>query len=668
MDGKGLIIFIQLLYISLFLSIIGEPLRFLFAHHSSFFRKLDLMQSYVTDVYLGGLIVYTVAMIPLGLFDVAISWGLVVIGIVLSILLHRDKLKTIKKIFPFDKLVRVKINDYLSSKKVPLLVFAMFIMVLWIQILAVTNFIFGSIHDTSLHALFVQLILENKGIPETHSPYVPAAIIYPQASHAVFAYASHILVYPPPKAVFYITPLFSAMSVLAAYHLGKKHQISSEGHLGLSLSFVMAFVSAWPLYVTWGGNPFVLGFPLFLICLGLFSYVWDSNPKWWEYAIVGVLFGYLASIQLAYYETLIVSMILWLVLQFFRDPMKLRAKIGGYLGIFAFSLLPLSPFLYRFIAFYHYPGHNIGLPPDFMGYSEPRLSLDLQFKWIFDNISPYPLLRWGFAFLLIISGVTILIKCRDLLRSSHCRDYVGLVVFCSSVILICLSYLPQDIWGIIPHGSVGIIAFIPFYLLVALFNVYLYSALNKPQHAGNALWRPLIKPFIKKSGRTSAGRSLAALFLIFFVMFGPFVYSRVVLDRETLTGAYRVFAVTTQDDQDLMLWMRDDLPYDAVVLINPYEPGTFIPSVSHHRVVFPFTADQRSYSYQKLTGLIEQGIMNATTYSLMKRFNVTHVYVGSQATYWWESSHKWNPAAFSNERNFKLIKNIGDAYLFAIQS
>ena len=130
-------------------------------------------------------------------------------------------------------------------------VLAFFLIALIIQVIPLAKLIFGSIHDTSLHALFVQLILENSQIPATHQPYLPAAIIFPQGAHVIFTFAALFLGITPPLAVFHMTALLNVMTVLAAYHFGKV--LDERKYAGLSMAFVFAFVSMWPMYITWGG-------------------------------------------------------------------------------------------------------------------------------------------------------------------------------------------------------------------------------------------------------------------------------------------------------------------------------------------------------------------------------------------------------------------------------
>jgi hypothetical protein len=66
--------------------------------------------------------------------------------------------------------------------------------------------------------------------------------------------------------------------------------------------------------------------------------------------------------------------------------------------------------------------------------------------------------------------------------------------------------------------------------------------------------------------------------------------------------------------------------------------------------------------------LIEAKIINATAYDLMRQLNISHVYVGSRVGGAVLGKYKWNSTIFLQNHAFSLVKNVGDAYLFAFQT
>jgi hypothetical protein len=114
-----------------------------------------------------------------------------------------------------------------------------------------------------------------------------------------------------------------------------------------------------------------------------------------------------------------------------------------------------------------------------------------------------------------------------------------------------------------------------------------------------------------------------------------------------------------------MVWMEGNVSSNATILVSPYESGLFIPVISHNKIVYPYTATAFSRSYQNLTDMLLNCVLNQTAYELMQNLSISHVYVGSNAAYWWFEQRKLNPLLFLGNPNFNLVKNFGTAYLFA---
>jgi len=665
----------QLLFLMFLLIMIGEPFRILFSRSLSFFRELDILQAGVIDVYLGGLFLYLIALVPLHLFTMYSVWGTTVLFVFLSFFLHQELLRKFKFWFQFPQKQRY-IYVFLNARKIRILkgaiVFGMFLFSLCIQLAPLSNFVFGSIHDVSLHGLFVELILENGHIPATHQPYLTAAIIYPQGAHVIFAYSCYVLRIIPPKAVFYASPLFSAMTILAAYSLGKK--VHPKGNLDVVFAFIMTFVSMWPAYITWGSNPLILGFPLYLLCLGLLPYLYDLphlNIK--KLFVIGILCGYLGSIHLAFYEVLIVSAMLWLLIEASHKP-KRTYKIGIFLIMCIFSIFPIAPFLYRYIKYYPYPGHNIGLPSDIVAdvksiptpnpdpSKPPLISILTNFPmWLFSNYNIHPHLvpRVLWVGLVFASVLTLFFYIRKK-GAFYVAEKIALITFGASVLLdLCTYILPT-----IPWGRISLIIYISLCLLISTFSIRLYPVLS-------VFFARIFRNIIKKNGEKVVMTGFMATFLLFSALYSPFIYYTIVNRPWELRGLYGMYAVTSKSDYELMTWMKHNLSDNAIILVNPCDSGTFITSVSQKKVVFPFSAYLLSSSYRKLIDLIRQGVINETTYELMNDFEITHVFLGSRALQYWgkvklEENPKWDPLLFLGNPNFKLVKNIGDSYLFDV--
>ncbi|MGB9779055.1 MAG: hypothetical protein ACPLW8_06570, partial [Candidatus Bathyarchaeales archaeon] len=370
-----LTVLVQLLLVCFLLIINGEPFRFFILRRFKPFSNLDMVQVCILDVYLSGMFFYVIAILPFKLFNWIFIFGWSLFSVTLSFIIYLGSLKKVAhalktRTFITESSIRV-ISSYI-------LVLALFIIFLYINLLSVSSLVFGSALDESIHSLHVQVILENNCVPLTLQPYLSEGIIYPQASHVIFAFAFYFLGMVVPKVVLYMTTLFKALSVLAAYFLGLK--ISCNRTYGVGLSFVFVFISMWPLFITWGGNPFATGFPLFLVCLGLlFSLLYSERESGYVGLLAtGLIFGYTGAIIISYLQVLMSIAFLVLVYYVFRKR-EIRRLLREFAVVFVASLIPVSPFLYRFFAFYQHPGHNIGLPQDFTGW---------KFYQFYMNIAP----------------------------------------------------------------------------------------------------------------------------------------------------------------------------------------------------------------------------------------------------------------------------------------
>jgi hypothetical protein len=643
-----LLLLLQLLFFMLVLIVSGEPFRIIFLRRIKLFSELDFLQICILNIYVGGMFLYLIASLPLFLFSQVFVFSFTIFCFLFSIYAHSKALRNISKLD--------EMRSYLKKNRraffIYALVFAFFLFILLLHLASMSNLIFGSLFDESIHSLKVQVILENRYVPLTLEPYLPEGIIYPQAAHVVFGFACYMLNVNAPQSVFYVTILFKSLSVFGAYFLGR--QLSSNKLYPLGLSFVFVFISSWPLYVVWGGNPFLVGFPLFLVNLGLlFSLIHSvERNSLGKLVFMGFLFGFNGALIVSYIETLFVLAVLVLVYVLICKREILRRIFSEFSIVFLTSLLLLSPVIYRFLAFYSYPGHNIGLPADFAGYQASRLPFTTTqaLQWAFENLSPHYPLR--LLSLLLIAGLALL-----LLKTRDHKDVKPVIVFALSIftsatLLSFVSFfLPSDL-EIISWGHQGILIAVSLNILILAFYVKLY------RFCANIRFTSMIRFF-----KNSYPVALLTL-VIFSSITAPFVYYRLFRDPQVLEGTYAMFAITRQDDYDLMMWMKANLSSSAVILVSPSEPGLFIPTISHHRIIYPYSGSAFTYSYLTLINLTRENIMNSTVYGLMQNLSISHVFVGSDAAYWWFEKQKWNPLIFLGNPNFNMTKNFGDAYLF----
>jgi hypothetical protein len=231
---------------------------------------------------------------------------------------------------------------------------------------------------------------------------------------------------------------------------------------------------------------------------------------------------------------------------------------------------------------------------------------------------------------------------------------IGTATFLGQLLIFGLAAVFLSIPLIYPQQ---LLLVIPFYFFVAVFSTILYHFFS------SRFSKILAKTNEAKLGTKKLLVSVVS-FMLLVGVYSPFLYQSIVFDVGGLYGSYSVFAVTTRQDLQLILWIKENSSRSATILVNTFQSGTLIPSIANRKVVFISHALSNSVSYQKLVALLEQNSINATVMDLMQQFNITDVYVGAGVSPWDNWRHEWNPNLFLGNPNFKLVKNFGNAYLF----
>lgn len=647
-------IVLQLLFLLLCLSAMGEPWRLALRKFFGLFNGVNLLQILVLDVYLGCFLLYVIAIVPLHLFSATMLYGVTLASSAATFLFHRGRIKSFIKNLTSPK--KLSFRNHGSLELV--IVGVLFLFGLVVQTFPLSTLIFGSVRDTAIHSLFTQVVIENRQIPMTLQPYLDEGIVYPQGFSVIAAYSVFILNYLPPQAVFYLTSLFNALTILGAYFLGKTLELSRNWRIGLSLAFVFAFVATWPKYITWGSNPFVVSFPFYFVCLSLLPLIMKEKLRVRTILAIGVLFGYLSVLHLQPYQTLVVSaFVVWFYIAL-KEPKGRLVRLGRILAISGVSLMVLSPFLYREVAFFPYPYHNVGIPTD-VEIPTPQPNFNIVFTgavWLFENIGPNVTLQLASVALFAVAIIMMAVfRRRTSFTQSHELVKLGIATLVGEfLIFLFVAISPGDM----PFYPQLLMLYVPLYLFVAALNFPLYRFFSSL----------LSKRIFPKASQVESGARhflvIAISLMLIIGVYSPFLCQSIVFDAAELYGSYSVFGVTTAQDLQLILWMKDNLPRNASVLINNFQAGAFIPSVANYRVVFPSFGSSYSVSYQELVGLLQDNVFNATALMLMKRFNITNIYVGAGVSSYESARHRWDPLLFLGNPNFDMVKNFGNAYLF----
>jgi hypothetical protein len=648
-------VMLQLLFFMFCFSALGEPWRIVLRKFVGLFKNLDVLQILILDVYLGGFLLYIIAIVPLHLFSTTMLYATTLVSILIVFWLHWKKLRTATQNLRLS-LKNFSFQNHYSFELI--LVVVIFLFSLVIQTSSLSGLFFGSVRDTSVHSLFVQVLVENKQVPVTLQPYLSEGIIYPQGFTPMVAYSVLILNYLPPQAVFYITSLFNALTVLGVYFLGKTLSLSKKGYLGLSLALVFAFVASWPKYITWGSNAFVASFPLYFIFLSLFPFITRKKLNVKAIFAIGFLFGYLAVLHLQTYEALIASLFVFWVYVALKREKDRWGRLLNLVVISGLSLLILSPFIYRQLVFYQYPYHNVGVTADAeIPIPQPSLSLILTgLKLVLENVASNTFLKIA-SFALFFVSISIIVRFRKKIVFNGTSGLIklGIATLLGELLVFLLATInPSDL----PFYPNQLLLYFPLYLFVAAINFSLYHFFS------SYLSRKILAKTNDTKLKTKKLLISAVSFMLLVGIYSPFLYQSIVLDVGELHDSYAVFGVTTEQDLQLILWIRENLTKDATILVNNFQSGAFIPSIANCKALYPPFGSSYSVSYQKLVTWLERNSVNVTAMDLMTQFNITNIYVGSGVSPWDGWKHKWNPNLFLGNPNFKLVKNFSNAYLF----
>jgi hypothetical protein len=532
----------------------------------------------------------------------------------------------------------------------------------------VSNYVFGSVHDSSLYGLFAELILQNRQVPGTLLPYSTESIYYPQAFFIIEAFGHFVTGLHPAEITLRVTPLFMALSVLGAYYLGR--QLGPEKHLGVSFAFVFFAVSRWPRLLAWGSNAFVAGFPLYFVCISLLLEIHgDGNIReiLVRQSCIGILFGYLGAIHLVFLQSLfatIVVVVLFDVIK--RDNREISKKILGTVMVLGCSVILISPYILTFVTSIPYLGHNIGLPSDVFvpsadsAFSHVALELGEIYRGFFasDWISPYRILKFETA-LLISAAVSIVFITKYMhgkrkLEFKRSVEVILASLVGSTLVLvvrgICMFSFPSLVLVVTNWAQTAILIFVSICFFICVFNFAFFQN---------------IYDFISCRCKFPSSRRKVQIkvltIIVLLSIYIPYLYYLFVHDLDYLTGQYNLFCVTTTNDLELMLWIKHNVQKEAIILINPGDSGAFIPVVSNIKVIYPFTYSRSSLSYFTLINSLKQNNLNEEVYDILEKLNISHIFIGEKAIYGYE---RFDPLLFLANPKFKLERQVGDSYLF----
>ena len=635
----------RLVFLLINVAVIGEALRRSLKGLTGVLEVNDLIQALVLDTYLGGLVLYLLALPP-GVFRKMVlmaitgaSWALA------GALVVRDRAYMALKGLP--RLLRERGLEYA-------LVIGLSTWNLWISLAPYTILGIGDLSDIWLHSLLITLILDNKALPRSLAPFGQAPVFYPLGFHTMAAYSVCLVGWDALLASIYVCVLFKAMAPLAGYALGR--YVDQEGHTGLALAFVLGLISRWPRLIPYEAGPFVSGFPLFLLLMGLLARA--DRPRPYDMLLLGVLCGFLFVIYPLYTPTILVLLL--------SKPLSMRDEgnrprellLGCLYALLGLSIVA-SFNIVQFLRVGNLTTYSPtpGLKPDEELLLERTKQSLAGMALILDN------LFWGTWLSLVdFTKTTILALVGASILAMPFVRAQGLVgprivrlikySFCGALVNAISILLSLHEIGLVPLGAVNFsYLFIMFFYTTfipmgILFDLVLHIR-------GISGW---------KLSFSRHATPLGALMLLLILW--PFIFYSAVKDRAYLVSHHMRTALLTQDEYEVIMWIKENLPEDAIILINFAEAGRVIPALAH-RCVLPIGRGVYTVEFQTITLLVANWTFNPYFFDIVKEFHITHVFVGGPH---FPGRPDWDGLGLWSNPNFKLLKKVGDAYVFEIVS
>ena len=628
---------IQLIGILPILAIIGDPLRHYVFCRSPLFANLNLLQILLLDFYIGGSLLYLIALIPIGVFGVLTPF-ILPITFLICLYIHRAFLvRTIHSKFSFSIIRKQELYTFLFITR-------MFLMIFLIRVYVQSNFAFAGVADQPFHSLIVRKIMDQGSIAYTLEPYVlryslpDSPLQYQQGLHVVLAYSTSIFNWTAPNALRLADMLFEALGILGGYYLGKKALNSDL--FGLTFAFVFAFISRWPKTMAWGSNAFTFGFPLFLIILATFAHIWKNGTSKKDIIPLGLLIGFLGAIHPVYLFVVALAMLIMLA----KIPISRLFAVGLMVLIFIAPVV-LTRTQQPFIPV----PTSTGLTP---------LSETLIRTTTSDWISSFPFMRYLVLFLLPAGLLWISIRKKDEQTRSLVNVTTIVIIsgFILSLSMIGISELP------LPE--------LPQYQLhmgVIYNSLLLFSGLL----IGDVF--ALLLNFLKENKpklKIDINRKFLVALAIFFIMV-PFVYNGGIAEESYVAGQVGYFNAMTSNDLALIQWMEENIPSSSTVLVHRFDGGVYLSSLAGYRTVAVpvITLSGTNRDYVDIVHSIASGELTPEIYEKIQKYGFEYLFIGGHI-----SSHgvdqgwpRWRPEAIQGNPNFKLAKSVGASYLFEIR-
>jgi len=121
--------------------------------------------------------------------------------------------------------------------------------------------------------------------------------------------------------------------------------------------------------------------------------------------------------------------------------------------------------------------------------------------------------------------------------------------------------------------------------------------------------------------------------------------------------------VVDSDDYAVILWICNNLPENATILVHPEGAGQLIPVIADRRIIYPKGVNQLSKTYRYIIDQLIKEPNDPKLYELLKQLRVSHIYCDTDL---WKGAKPFDVQKMLSSNKYTLIFRFGNTYLFKI--
>jgi len=662
-----------------FAVLVGELLRAFTARFVALWQRPEPIERGLIDFYLGGAVLYAVAVVPWHGF-VAPVVELIPLGAAVGVVAL--VVRSARRPGGLDDLRRSLAP---LGRPVHLLVLLSALGLFLVEVATAAPVGTGNTFDSSLFTTYTSLLLQNHTTPLSFAPYASTGLLYPQGTTVWLGWAQLVFGPPPARTALLVTPLFLGMAPLAGFVLGRR--LFGREIAGLAMALVLAWVGAGTRGMVFGSNDFIFAFPLVLLLAGQ-AVVWlrPSVPRLGDVLAFGLLCGYSAAMNPVGAEWLLLALPVMALLARPRFAGQARAWFARWAIAVVSTLLGIVPSLYVLLQGRSSPGFvpgataapagtASGIPASqFIGAVDPFL-----FGSSDTGLSTVAALRLELAVLIAVGLAILLLVRRDSAFGRYLDPFRPFVAGagCALIGLQGVFWLASTGFGpavnftnvsssnelsVSLFSIYGLIAAVPLALALERFVGWLRRTAppSPTEHPSPSARR-------RYSGLPPTASRAVVPFVIALVIVVPGVVLTPTALPPTLTGLYHDFGNVTADDFDLFAYAGGHLPSAARVLVAPGSAGEFLPGYCANIVLlYPMVPEWQTInaSYERLVRDLPNATFGPADLAALSVLRVGFVVVTGNSTTLWPA---FSPTPFlANRSAYDPLFVEGDAYLFAV--